>query len=189
MLLDVFTNPTVSGIVALIYTFLVFVIEGLHSIERYGFKNTAIFFVITWAVSLSFEASNIAGLLVGTKGHYALPSLISLFGVPFLVISGYFGTGYFSWMLSHVLTGQYSTKLKGKWIVVVPFIAAFIMVMWDLGQDPIYSTLFSQCVWDNPGPYFGVPIMNYVGWFVEVFIFHQLFALFLSNTTASNLKK
>jgi putative membrane protein len=182
VLLDVFTDPAVSVLMALIFTFLVFIIAILHSYERYGLKNTVIFFVITWAVSLPFEASNVAGFIpLGTSGHYALPSLISFFGVPFLVIFGYFGTGYFAWMLSHVLTGQWNTKLKGIRIVVIPFIAMFLMVMWDLGQDPIYSTMLSQWVWDSPGPYFGVPITNYLGWCIIVFIFYTLFALYLSK--------
>lgn len=59
-------------------------------------------------------------------------------------------------MLSHVLTGQYSRKLKGKQVFIVPFIAAFIMVMWDLSVDPISSTLQGLWVWIYPGAYFGV---------------------------------
>ena len=138
--LQISKNPVGSPIEAAIYAFVVFVIAGLHGRERYGLKNITIFFLVTWAVSLFFEALTIhTGLLVGHY-HY-MQSPISLFGVPLIVIVAYFGTGYFSWMLAHVFTGQFSKKLEGKWIFVVPLIAAFILVMWDLGMDPIFSTV------------------------------------------------
>ena len=179
--LQISKNPIGGEIAASVYAFVVFVIAGLHGRERYGLKNMAIFFLVTWAVSLFFEALSInTGLPFGLHYHYTVQSL-SLFGVPSVIIFAYFGTGYFSWMLSHVFTGQYSKKLEGKWIFVVPFIAAFMLVMWDLGLDPILSTVLSLWVWESPGPYFGVPIMNFVGWFVTGFIFYQLFALYLSR--------
>ncbi|MGA7470142.1 MAG: carotenoid biosynthesis protein [Halobacteriota archaeon] len=181
MFLQISKNPIGGEIAASVYAFVVFVIAGLHGRERYGLKNMAIFFLVTWAVSLFFEALSInTGLPFGLHYHYTVQSL-SLFGVPSVIIFAYFGTGYFSWMLSHVFTGQFSKKLQGKWIFVVPLIAAFILVMWDLGMDPIFSTVLSLWVWESPGPYFGVPIMNFVGWFVTGFIFYQLFALYLSR--------
>ncbi|HXY88527.1 MAG TPA: carotenoid biosynthesis protein [Candidatus Acidoferrales bacterium] len=165
----------------IIYASVLFVTASIYSIERYSFKNTAIFFMITWIVSLSFEALSIqTGFPFGFY-HYNLLSPIILFQVPVIVIFAYFGAGYISWTLSHVLTGQYSKKLEGKQIFIVPFIAAFIMVMWDLIMDPIASTVRSQWVWRNPGPYFGVPLTNFFGWFLTVFIFYQLFALYLSK--------
>lgn len=91
-------------------------------------------------------------------------------------------------MLSHVLTGQYHKKLEGKQIFIVPFIAAFIMVMWDLSVDPISSTLQGLWVWTYPGAYFGVPISNFFGWFLVVYLFFQIFALYLSKYDAVNEK-
>ena len=179
--LQISKNPVGGEIEASVYAFVVFVIAGLHGRERYGLKNMAIFFLVTWAISLFFEALSIHTGIPFGHYHYNMQSLISLFGVPLIVIFAYFGTGYFFWMLSHVFTGQFSKKLQGKWIFVVPLIAAFILVMWDLGMDPIFSTVLSLWVWESPGPYFGVPIMNFVGWFVTGFIFYQLFALYLSR--------
>ncbi len=177
------------ALLPIIYASLLFVIAGLYSIERYSFKNTAIFFLITWIVSLSFEALSIrTGFPFGLY-HYNLPSPIVLFQVPLIVIVAYFGAGYISWMLSHVLTGQYSKKLEGKQIFIVPFVAAFIMVMWDLIMDPVASTVLSQWVWQSPGAYFGVPITDFFGWFVTVFIFYQIFALYLSKYDRIQLQK
>jgi uncharacterized membrane protein len=189
LLLDASTNPILLAVNPIIYAFLVFIIAGLHSTERYGLKNTVVLFIITWAVSFFFEALSIqTGFPFGLY-HYTIPAAIYVLQVPFTIIFGYFGTGYFSWMLSHVLTGQYTKRLEGKWIVVVPFIATFLMVMWDLGIDPTASTFLSEWVWQTPGAYFGVPISNFFGWFLVVFIFFQLFALFLLKYDRVNPQK
>ena len=179
--LQISKNPLGSTTEASIYALVVFVLAGLHGRERYGLKNIGIFLLVTWAISLFFEALSVQTGIPFGHYHYSMQFPISLFGVPLVIIVAYFGAGYFSWMLSHVLTGQFSKKLQGKWIFVVPFIAACILVMWDVCLDPILSTVLSQWVWESPGPYFGVPIINFVGWFVTGFIFYQLFALYLSK--------
>jgi putative membrane protein len=53
------------------------------------------------------------------------------------------------------------------------------MVAWDLGLDPTASTINHTWIWEQGGGYFGVPITNFLGWFLTVYIFFQLFALFL----------
>jgi uncharacterized membrane protein len=170
-------NPTFVYILPVFLS----VLAGLHGTERYGCKNTAVFFVITLAVTFTFEAANIAGFLpLGLEGHYTLPGP-SPFGVPFAIVLIYFCTGYFSWVLSLVLTGQWSERLKGRWILIVPLIATLILGMWDLGFDPFYSTVLSIWVWNSPGSYFGVPISNYFYWFMVGLIFYLLFAIFLSK--------
>jgi uncharacterized membrane protein len=178
-----YSVPSLFGIQFIVFVALLFVIAILHGVERYGARNTAVFLFIVLAVSLFFESMSIRGAFAPfIFYHYDMPLVIPGLGVPLTVIFAFFAAGYFSWMLSHVLTGQYSTKLKGKWILVVPFIAALIMVMWDLGMDPIFSTVLKQWVWQTTGPYyFGVPIPNFCGWFNLVFISYLLFALFLSK--------
>jgi putative membrane protein len=89
--------------------------------------------------------------------------------------------GYLSWILANILTGQYSKKLEGKQIIIIPFIATFIMVMWDLTVDPISSTLQGLWVWNNPGAYFGISNYNYFGWFLAVFVIFQIMGLYFSK--------
>lgn len=134
--------------------------------------------MITLVISYSFENLSIA---TGFPfGFYNYSPTLGGGGltVPLIIIFAYFAIGYLSWMLSHVLTGQYTRKLEGKQIFIVPFIAAFIMVMWDLGADPI-SAILGLWAWTYPGVYFGVPNSNFSGWFLVVYIFFQIFALYL----------
>ena len=174
-----YKNPNLLAVDSFLVTAILFIIAVAHGAKRYGKKNITIFFIITWAVSFFFENLSIrTGFPFGFY-HYS-PSL-GLLTVPLIIIFAYFSVGYLSWMLSHILTGQYHKKLKGKQIFTVPFIAAFIMVIWDLTIDPISSTLQGLWIWTTPGAYFGVPISNFFGWFLVVYIFFQIFALYISR--------
>jgi putative membrane protein len=63
-------------------------------------------------------------------------------------------------------------------------LAAFIMTAWDLAQDPVWSTILHGWMWLDGGPWFGVPISNYLGWLGTVFIIFVLFALYLRRRPA-----
>jgi putative membrane protein len=179
LLIFSYKNPNLLAIDSFLVTALLFIIAVFHGTERYGKKNIVIFFLITLAVSFFFE--NLSIRTGFPFGFYHYSPTLGFLTVPLIIIFAYFSIGYLSWMLSHVLVGQYAKKLEGKQIFIVPFIAAFLMVMWDLTVDPISSTLQGLWVWTTPGAYFGVPISNFFGWFLVVFIFFQMFALYLSK--------
>ena len=108
-------------------TAFIFILAFLHGIVRYGKKNMLIFFLITWAVSFTFENLSIA---TGFPfGFYNYSSSLGIMTVPLIIIFAYFAVGYLSFTLSNILTGQYEKKLQGKQIFIVPFIAAFLMVI------------------------------------------------------------
>lgn len=176
-----------NAVGSILVTLLMLLIVALHGTERYGKKNMLIFFLITAGVAYLFENINVA--TGWPAGSYSYTSNLGFLPVPFVIVFNYFTMGYLSWMTSQILTANYAEKLKGKQIFILPLVAAFIMVMWDLGMDPINSTILDLYIWDVPGPYFGVPIMNFVAWFVVVFIFFQLFALYISKYDNINSEK
>ena len=180
-LLFIFTykDPNLLAIDSFVATALIFILVFLYAVERYGKKNALIFFIVTSLVSLFFE--NLSVLTGFPFGFYHYSPSLGLLAVPLIIIFEYFAMGYLSWILSHILTGQYSNKLEGKQIFIVPLVATFIMVMWDLTVDPISATLQGLWVWTYPGPFFGIPISNYFGWFLVVYIFLQILALYLSK--------
>ena len=180
-LLFIFTykDPNLLALDSFVATALIFIVVFFYAVERYGKRNALIFFIVTSVVSLFFEnLSVITGFPFGFY-HYS-PSL-GVLPVPLIIIFEYFAMGYLSWILAHILTGQYSKRLEGKQIFLVPLVATFIMVMWDLTVDPISATLQGLWVWTYPGPFFGIPISNYFGWFLVVYIFLQILALYLSK--------
>lgn len=171
----------VNAVSPIIVILAIFIAVWLHGIERYGIKNMIVFFIITWVVSNFFEALSIQ---TGFPfGNYYYDKLLGprLFQVPLIIMLAYFGIGYTSWTLAQVLLGQQSNRLAGRNMVLVPLIASCVMVMWDLCMDPLCSTIASLWVWRDGGPYFGVPLQNYFGWFLVVYIIYQGFAFYIAK--------
>ena len=158
----------------------------LHGAARYGWTGIAAFVVICLVVSNILENTSI---LTGFPfGHYHYTDLLGpkLFLVPLLIGPAYFASGYFAWMIGNVLIGDVRAGSSRFTTFAVPFIAAFVMVMWDLTFDPRASTIQNQWIWEQGGGYFGVPLTNYLGWFFTVYLFLQLFAVFVRFRSAGN---
>jgi len=102
-----------------------------------------------------------------------------LWNVPILLGLAYVGMAYLSWTLACVILGGMKAPVVGSRVITIPLVAGFLMVAWDLSQDPIWATILRCWVWRNGGAYFGVPVSNFLGWYLTVYIFYQLFALYL----------
>jgi len=61
----------------------------------------------------------------------------------------------------------------------MPLLASFVMTAWDLSMEAVWADIDHGWVWRDGGPYFGVPISNFFGWFLTAFVFYQLFAFCL----------
>ena len=149
----------------------------IHGAVRYRWSGVLAFLVICLVVSNILENTSI---LTGFPfGHYHYTSGPKLFLVPLFIGPSYFATAYLAWMVAIVQIGE--VRGEGNWFttVAVPVIASAVMVMWDLTFDPTASTIKHFWIWEQGGGYFGVPLTNYVGWFFTVYVFLQLFALFL----------
>ena len=159
----------------------------IHGALRYGWSGIAAFIVICLVVSNLLENTSI---LTGFPfGHYHYTDLLGpkLFLVPLLIGPAYFANGYLAWVIGNVLVGDLRRESSAFTTFAVPFIASFVMVMWDLTFDPRASTIEHQWIWEQGGGYFGVPLTNYLGWFFTVYVFLQLFALFVRFRPADNI--
>jgi len=185
MLTGIFV-PDISSTFLYLLTFLsnlcLFFTALMHCIKFYGIKNTIALFILSWVISNFFETLSIAVGFPFGNYHYTDSLGIKFLNVPIIIMPAYFCMGYISWIITHILIGQYSRKLEGIQIFLTPFIASFVMVMWDIVMDPIMSTLDKNWIWEKGGSYYGVPVTNYLGWFFVVFIFLQVFAIIISKT-------
>lgn len=114
-------------------------------------------------------------------GHYYFVELMGpkLFQVPVLLGLAYIGMSYVSWSLARLIVGKPEAPLTGWRFVALPTVASFVMVAWDLAQDPVWATVLHGWVWRDGGAWFGVPLSNYLGWYGTVFTIYLLFALYL----------
>lgn len=153
----------------------------IHGALRYGWVGIVMFVVICLVVSNILENTSI---LTGFPfGHYHYTDGLGpkLFLVPLLIGPAYISTGYLAWEIGNVLVGDVRRDVGRFTLFATPFIASFAMVVWDVCLDPTLSTILKFWIWEQGGGYFGVPLTNYLGWFFTVYIFFQLFALYLRS--------
>lgn len=78
--------------------------------------------------------------------------------VPFVIPISWFLMALPAWVMAHSL---FSGK-EGRVPRVV--LAAYLLTAWDLALDPAMSFLTPYWVWENTGPYYGMPWINLAGW-------------------------
>ena len=151
----------------------------LHGAVTYGRRGILWFIVICLGVSNASEnLSILTGFPFGWY-HYSSQMGPKLFLVPIMIGPAYFGVGYLSWTLARMILGDEDARLSSLRVFSIPVMASFIMVSWDLTVDPMMSTITGNWVWHHGGGYFGVPLVNFLGWYLTVYVFFQLFALYV----------
>jgi uncharacterized membrane protein len=153
----------------------------IHGARIYRLRGSLLFTSLCLGVGTFFES---VSLRTGFPfGHYRFTELMGpqLFGLPILLALAYVGMGYLSWILGMVIIECQDKPLSGRKIVQLPLAASFIMTVWDISMDPVWADIDHAWVWRDGGLYYGVPISNFLGWFLTVYIFYQLFALYLRN--------
>src|SRR6267143_2739659 len=178
-----------SRIIPGFVTPLLFPFALVHGARRYGWKSIAVFMVITLIVSNILE--NMSILTGFPFGHYyytdSLGPKIAL--VPFFISLSYISFGYLAWVFSTIIVGKVRQRSTIFSTIAVSLVASFVMVDWDLSLDPIASTINHAWIWTEGGGYFGVPISNFLGWSFTVWIFFQLFAIYLRQRGSDDLSR
>ncbi len=137
-----------------------------------GFRRTAIFLVVTVFCSLSAE-------LIGTGtgwpfGNYAYTDglgLKVLGRVPFTIPLSWFLIGFSAFLLGNVLAATRVKRHQAVWAVAI---GAYLLTVWDLVLDPAMASSSMPIrfwTWFETGPYFGMPIQNFMGWTLTGILF------------------
>jgi putative membrane protein len=131
-----------------------------HSIRLKGVKYTAIFFSVSYSLSLIIE---IIGVHTGIPfGKYSYSHILGpeIFAVPVAVPFLWSSLLYFS-----------SLATRGR--ILIP---AILLVALDISFDPRFSRHLWR--WAVPGAYFRVPLTNFMGWLItSIFIYSVLYIL------------
>lgn len=157
----------------------------IHGAIFYRTRGILVLFAFCLVVGNVFEN---VGVRTGFPfGSYYFTDLMGpkFFVVPIQLGLAYLGMAYLSWTLARVILGNMRSAVAGSRVITLPLLAAFIMVAWDFSQDPIWSTVLHLWIWRHGGAYFGVPVSNFLGWYLTVYVFYQLFALYLRGRSTN----
>jgi len=140
-----------------------------------GWRKTGIFFACAVPISLASE-------LIGTGtgwpfGNYAYTDFLGykvLDHVPFSIPLSWFYVGFASYLLGNAIAQTRDLRPRTVWSVGL---GVWFLTVWDLVLDPAMaheSLEVKFWTWDETGPYFGMPIQNFVGWSATALLFMAL---------------
>ncbi len=146
-----------------------YIVLGALAMLLYGWqalgRRVLWFFLISTTLSLAAE-------LIGTStgwpfGNYSYTAGLGpkiLDRVPFTIPLSWFTVGLASWILATQLSKRW-LRTTAAWITIP--IGVWLLVVWDLVLDPAMAHETMQArfwVWHQTGSYFGMPLINFVGW-------------------------
>jgi uncharacterized membrane protein len=178
--LTFFVGISYEPIFTPLLSILAFGFAVIHGSQRMGWKKAALLLFLTFAVSLLFESVGVATGLVYGPYHYTDRLGVKFLDlVPLLIPVAWFMMTY----PSYVIATRVIRPLQNvwRWRLAVAALGAVIMTAWDLAMDPM-MVAGEHWVWEVQGAYFGVPVQNYWGWWLTVFVAFILF-LVLSRQT------
>ncbi len=176
------------------YVFIFLAAFLFISVVNFGVRTTLLFTVLTYAVSLACEWSSVHNGFPFGLYHYLDATRgreIWIAGVPFMDSLSFTFLGFASYTVALLIASPLyrrglDLRMLDTWQVRrsprVWLMAALFMVMVDMVVDPLSVRgdrwFLGKIFWyDPPGPYFGVPITNYLGWFFVAVITVALFQL------------
>lgn len=149
----------------------------LHGSHQWGRRRVFSFAITIFCVGWIFET---IGISTGFPfGNYSYgENMWPFFGhVPVAVMPAYWVMAYVCWSLALLLRRRIDGPMDRNFLMSVPIIGAALMVVWDLSMDPLRAIAEQRWHWHDGGPYFGVPLSNFIGWFFVTWLMFQIFAL------------
>ncbi len=164
----------IAPLVGLVFAFL-------HAGQREGWKRALLLLALVFGVSLLFESVGVATGLIYGPYHYTTklgPRFLGL--VPYIIPVAWFMMSYPSFVIADRLTSG-----RGFWgrLLAVAAVGGVVMTAWDVLMDPLMVRA-GHWVWDVQGPYFGIPLQNFWGWWLTVAVTFALYLLLRGKLAA-----
>ena len=162
-------------------TLILLLFSLTHALYALGWRHALVFFVISGVISWTFEQVGVATGAIYGPYHYTEVLGVKLGHVPLLIPLAWFMMIYPSYVIANLIVGDQPIGSRGslKRIVWLSFLSAAVMTAWDLVVDPLLSGPNMQAwIWEQGGPYFGIPLQNYIGWMLTTFTVYLIYRLF-----------
>lgn len=162
-----------------------FSFAALHGVQRLGWKYLLLLLASTFLISLAFESVGVSTGLIYGSYHYTDKLGVKFLGlVPYLIPVAWFMVSYPSFIIAVRLFP--TAPNLWTWRLLVAAAGAAVMTAWDLAMDPM-MVAGNHWIWDQAGEYFGIPVQNFWGWWLTIFI-SFLFFLVVGRVTPDKLE-
>jgi uncharacterized membrane protein len=162
-------------------TLVLWAFSLLHAAYALGWQHSLTFLTLSTAIAWGFEQVGVATGLVFGAYYYTEALGLRLGHVPLLIPLAWFMMIYPSYVIANLLADGRPFGTRGGlghvlWLAVL---SGAVMTAWDLVVDPIMSGPGRPAwIWVAGGPYFGVPLQNFVGWLLttcSVYLAYRVF--------------
>jgi uncharacterized membrane protein len=163
--------PVLTGSLGVL-TSVVALFSLSHAWYSLGGRLTLAFFGLSAVISWAYEQVGVATGLVYGAYHYTDYLGAKLGHVPLLIPLAWFMMVYPSYIIANLAVERRAigTRPGAAALVRLACVGAVVMTVWDLIIDPILSgPSIRAWDWEAGGPYFGIPIQNYLGWLLTTF--------------------
>lgn len=137
-----------------------------------GRRAMFIFFTVSVSLSLLFEFTGTSfGWPFGNYEYTEMFGFKILGKVPPVIPLSWFSMGFASFAVATELVRRWC-GLNRLWPSIL--LGAAMLVAWDMVLDPAMShpsLLLQYWVWEDVGPYLGIPIVNFLGWMATGVVF------------------
>jgi len=166
-------------------TFFMLFFSLFHAWYSIGWRKTLVFFVITAAVSWGYEQVGVETGLIYGNYHYTDYLGQKIGHVPIIIPLAWFMMIYPSYMIANLIFSKkpFLQNNKIPKIILLSLLSAGIMTAWDSVIDPYLSgPTVNAWIWEDGGPYFGIPIHNFLGWILTTFSIYTIYRIFENKT-------
>jgi len=147
-----------------------------HAMITFSFRDAMLLFVISMSITVFAEYTGVHyGIPFGVRYDYNADLLPRFAGVvPLFIPLSWFVLMYIPIVLfrNFITIDQGNTKIVR--VIKHSLICSGLLVSFDFFLDPL-AVHAQTWVWHEDGGYFGVPLSNYLGWFIVGFICYLLF--------------
>lgn len=161
----------------------------LHAMKMLGLKPALRMVVVSIVIAYVLEEIGVhTGMIFGR--YYFTPLMgPKLDVIPIAIFCGWVALIYISWVVTNLLIdgSPLPTSHTTYMIIFKAIVGALVITTFDLVADPI-GAKNGWWVWLDGGAYFGVPIQNYVGWFIVAFVTYLVIGYQLKLKSAPPLE-
>lgn len=191
-------NSSLLGVIGSLWMYIAFAFVILHSSVSLGNKKTIIFLSITLLFGL---VSELLGTAYGwVYGSYYYPGNQFFFGlVPLQTPISWAIIIYMSYSITNMFLKGFGCDKTNRNIPIISLVGLLLILSavdgliamnLDMIMDPLaVAPEIAGWVWIGGGPYFGVPISNFIGWFFVTFITTLIFRFYESYSTSPKLDR
>lgn len=156
---DVFPLVASAGVIAQVVTVWLSLIKRWH-ISRI-IRVMLVIGTLSWMAEF---AGHSTGIPFG-QYHYTPALQPQILGVPALIPFAWMMMLLPAWGITDTLLQPLKDRLRQWYPVVFSIVSGLAITAWDLYLDP-QMVSFNLWEWDIPGAYFGIPLINYAGWWL-----------------------